>query len=94
MKSMFGYMQIQPYGLSKAIPTYPYGLLQTAPMNRCMHTHNGLICKVQVLHNAASIITHSHCLAFTYNSLHRAKLTHRGPDFQKRCCSWQSSLKI
>jgi len=26
MKSMFGYMQYQPYGLSQAIPTY--GLLQ------------------------------------------------------------------
>jgi len=44
------------------------------------HTHNGLSCKVQGLHNAASTIAHSHYLAFTYNSLHRAKRTQKGLD--------------
>jgi len=28
MKRMFGYAQYQPYGLSQARPTYPYGLSQ------------------------------------------------------------------
>ena len=60
----------------------------TAPLNKYMHTHNGLACKVQGLHNAANTIAHSHCLAFTCNSLHRAKRTHRGPDFQKTSCCW------
>jgi len=66
----------------------------TTPMNRYMHMHNGLTCKVQGLHNTASAIAHSHCLAFVYISLHRAKRTHRRSDFQKRCSCWQFSLKI
>jgi len=95
---MFGCTQHQPYGLSQAISTlpYPYGLSvtsHTARISRYAHTHTGLACKVQGLHNAASTTAHSHCLAFTCNSLHRAKRTHRGPDFQKRCCCWQFSLK-
>ena len=35
------------------------------------------------LHNAASTIAHSHWLAFTSNSLHRAKRTHRDQTFKK-----------
>ena len=42
------------------------------------------------LHNAASIIAHSHYLAVTYNSLYKAKW--QGTRLQKRYCSWQFSL--
>jgi len=100
MKSMFGYRQHQPYGLSQAIPTLLYGLPQlhkpydsysTHPLiNRYTHTHYSTAWpagKVQGLHNTASTIAHSHCLALTYNSLHKAKRT-QGWDFQKRCCRW------
>jgi len=38
---------------------------------------------LQGLHNAASTIAHSHCLAFTCNSLHTAKRTHRGRVFKQ-----------
>jgi len=37
-----------------------------------------------VLHNVASTNALSqHCRAFTYNSLHKAKRTHRGRNYQK-----------
>jgi len=49
-------------------------------------------CKVFTTRQAQ--ITHLHYLAFIYNSLHKAKRTHRGPDFQKRCYCSQLSLKI
>jgi len=32
-----------------------------------MHTHNGLACKVQGLHNVANTIAHSHCLSLIFN---------------------------
>jgi len=51
-------------------------------INRYVHTHNQL-------HNAASTIAHSCCLAFTTQGE-----THRGSDFEKRCCRWQFSLKV
>jgi len=38
---------------------------------------------MQGLHSAASTIAHSHCLAGTYNSLHKEKRTHRGQHFEK-----------
>jgi len=71
MKSMFGYTRYQPYGLSQSIwkPTLSlwsvanHTLYGTAPY-RYAHTQNGLACKVQGLHKAASTIAHSHCLAF------------------------------
>jgi len=87
----------QPY----AIPMVCYNFTShTAPINRYKHTHNtvhGLACKVQDLHNAANTIAHSNCLRFHLNSLHRAKRTHRGQDFQKQGAVFdtpQFSLKI
>jgi len=80
----------QPY----AIPMVCYNFTShAASINSYTHIHNSLACRVQGLYNAANTIAHSNCLAFTYNSLHRAKRTHRGPNFQKRCCCWQFSLK-
>jgi len=83
MKSRFGNTPYQPYGLPQAISTLWSVTSHTAHINRYTHTHNALACKVQGLHNAANTIAHSHCLAFTSTSLHKAKRTHRGRDFQK-----------
>ena len=74
------------YGLSQAIPTLTLRsvISHTVPIiyddhkQVYTHTHDGLACKVQGLHNRASTTAHSHCLAFTYNSLHKAKRTHTG----------------
>jgi len=82
-------------GFSQAIPTLSLWFVitsHTTSINK--YTHNALACTVQGLHNTASTIAHSHCLAFTYNTVHSAKRTPRGPDFQKRCCCWQFSIKI
>ena len=70
-------------------PYQPYGLLQlhkpyTTHKQIYTHMHNGLACKVQGLHNAASTIAHSHCFAFTYNSLHKVKRTHRVTRLSKK----------
>jgi len=67
--------------------------LATLPINTGISTRTTGIrtrtaCKVRGLHNAASTNAHSHRFAFIYTSLHQAKRTHRGRDFQKRCCRW------
>ena len=85
-----GYTRYQPHGLSQAIPTLWPVTSHTPPINT--YTHNSLACTVCTTRQAQ--VTPSHCLAFTYNSLHKAKRIHRGRDFQKWCCHWQFSLKI
>jgi len=88
MKSMFGCMQYQPYGLSQAIPNlpYPYGLTsQTARISRYTHKHSGLAFKVQGLHNAASTTAHSHyCTSLSLINHYVGRNAHTGDQTFKK----------
>jgi len=58
MKSMFGYMPNQPYGLLQATSTLWSITSHITPINRHTHTHNGLAC----MQNAAITCTHTFSL--------------------------------
>jgi len=90
--STFGYMRYQPYGLSQVIPTlrYPYGLLQlykphSADKQVYAHTQQLGLQSARFVQRGKRNRTLT-LPRFHYNSLHRAKRTHRGSGFQKRCC--------
>jgi len=87
MKSMLGYTRHQPYGLSQAIPTPHFGLLQAMIQN----PYTGLRLRTMAWPARSAQggkhkpHPHTALLALINNSLHKVKRTHRGRDFKKRC---------
>ena len=74
----------QPYGLLQLHKPYStrkqvYAHAQRLGLQSARSAHRGKLSRT---------LWHSHYLALTYTSLHKAKRTNRARDFHKRCCRW------